>query len=192
MFRSLSVAAIAAAATLGASQVQAAVIVYDFEEVAVGETLVLDYYRNDTYYQPRLLLKLSGVVATDPLGDGKVLETKYFGFNAAKLANPRNNRITPLLLSFDVLMPSGGFADSDGLGPSVNVAPGTWTTITPQVAVAGGGARFNLRTTGAAYIDNFIWDDNVMSIVPEPSSWALMIAGFGCVGAALRRRAAIA
>lgn len=31
--------------------------------------------------------------------------------------------------------------------------------------------------------------DNV-AVVPEPSSWALMIAGFGLAGAALRRRAA--
>jgi PEP-CTERM motif len=27
--------------------------------------------------------------------------------------------------------------------------------------------------------------------VPEPASWALMIAGFGLVGAAMRRRAAV-
>jgi len=28
--------------------------------------------------------------------------------------------------------------------------------------------------------------------VPEPASWALMIAGFGLAGAALRRRSALA
>ena len=31
-----------------------------------------------------------------------------------------------------------------------------------------------------------------LAAVPEPASWALMIAGFGLVGAAMRRRAAAA
>jgi len=34
--------------------------------------------------------------------------------------------------------------------------------------------------------------DNVSAGIPEPASWALMIAGFGLAGAALRRRRAIA
>ena len=33
-------------------------------------------------------------------------------------------------------------------------------------------------------------DDFHMDLVPEPSTWALMIAGFGLAGAALRRRRA--
>ena len=31
-----------------------------------------------------------------------------------------------------------------------------------------------------------------VDVVPEPASWALMIAGFGLVGGALRRRTAVA
>jgi hypothetical protein len=38
-------------------------------------------------------------------------------------------------------------------------------------------------------IDNFTFDDNIQSnFVPEPATWAMMIAGFGMVGGALRRR----
>jgi PEP-CTERM motif len=45
-------------------------------------------------------------------------------------------------------------------------------------AISGGGAQFG-------------FDDvtfNVGGAVPEPASWALMIAGFGLVGSAMRRR----
>jgi hypothetical protein len=30
--------------------------------------------------------------------------------------------------------------------------------------------------------------DNVSAAVPEPATWAMLIAGFGLVGGALRRR----
>ncbi|UAJ11858.1 PEPxxWA-CTERM sorting domain-containing protein [Polymorphobacter megasporae] len=33
---------------------------------------------------------------------------------------------------------------------------------------------------------------NYLNTVPEPSTWALLIAGFGFVGAAMRRRVATA
>lgn len=45
--------------------------------------------------------------------------------------------------------------------------------------------QMRLRSTSAA----FEFDDiAVRSVVPEPQSWALMIVGFGLVGAAARRR----
>ncbi|MGL6043058.1 MAG: PEPxxWA-CTERM sorting domain-containing protein, partial [Sandaracinobacteroides sp.] len=33
------------------------------------------------------------------------------------------------------------------------------------------------------------YTDRAAAVVPEPASWALMIAGFGLTGAMLRRRA---
>jgi hypothetical protein len=36
----------------------------------------------------------------------------------------------------------------------------------------------------------FFLDDVVVSVIPEPRAWALLIAGFGLVGAAMRRRQA--
>jgi hypothetical protein len=47
------------------------------------------------------------------------------------------------------------------------------------------GARADASTGG------FSLDNLVVSFVPEPSSWSLMILGFGAVGAAMRRRRAI-
>jgi hypothetical protein len=40
----------------------------------------------------------------------------------------------------------------------------------------------------AGYVPTFIHRDFIASVVPEPASWALMIAGFGLVGGTMRRR----
>lgn len=65
------------------------------------------------------------------------------------------------------------------------------------------GTSFNGAAWGTGTLDLFYWDsnndDNFQSItasisaaVPEPASWAMLIAGFGLVGAAARRRTAVA
>ena len=41
---------------------------------------------------------------------------------------------------------------------------------------------------GWGQIDNLTIDDRVTAGVPEPATWAMMILGFGAVGATLRRR----
>ncbi len=58
---------------------------------------------------------------------------------------------------------------------STYVGPGTYTFNVTGDGVAGVPAGLALRL-----------DSNV----PEPASWAMMIAGFGLVGAAMRRRVA--
>jgi hypothetical protein len=62
------------------------------------------------------------------------------------------------------------------------------------LSVLGSGilsVKFNTQPTdafpGSVYFDNLTVGD-AGSAVPEPTSWALMIAGFGMAGAALRRR----
>ena len=42
---------------------------------------------------------------------------------------------------------------------------------------------------GGIYLDNItVFDVTAPGAVPEPTTWALMISGFGLAGAALRRR----
>jgi hypothetical protein len=37
-------------------------------------------------------------------------------------------------------------------------------------------------------VDNIVVDEPIVSGVPEPATWAMMILGFAGIGAALRRR----
>jgi hypothetical protein len=56
-------------------------------------------------------------------------------------------------------------------------------------AVDGNGQPVSTPSSGVLRADNFRID---ISAAPEPSGWALMLAGFGVLGAALRRRPALA
>jgi Domain of unknown function (DUF4082)/PEP-CTERM motif len=58
----------------------------------------------------------------------------------------------------------------------------------------GSGLNFPGVGTGGGYGSNGIFEVSfsVGGAVPEPASWALMIVGFGMVGATMRRRAAVA
>jgi hypothetical protein len=49
-----------------------------------------------------------------------------------------------------------------------------------------------VRQTSPGAVDFFGVDDISYNVVPEPGTWAMMIAGFGLVGAAVRRRKALA
>ncbi len=53
--------------------------------------------------------------------------------------------------------------------------------------VVFGGSGVN---GSSVYADNFTFTGGGGNAVPEPSTWALMLAGFGGLGAALRRRRA--
>jgi hypothetical protein len=100
------------------------------------------------------------------------------------------------LISLDL---TGGFNGKGG------VAPFTWTDATGAHSqnlamdqVVGlqtfvfnlkGLTQFTLKALPPKIfqVDNIVVDFPAASAVPEPSAWALMIAGFGLTGAALRR-----
>jgi hypothetical protein len=60
------------------------------------------------------------------------------------------------------------------------------------------GANFNGAAWGTGNLELFYWDSNSgdnsgqiafnIAAVPEPATWLMMIAGFGLVGAGMRRR----
>lgn len=68
-------------------------------------------------------------------------------------------------------------------------APFGWTPFTQafQATSTSTLIRFAVRHTGGT-TGNFLYLDKVSLSVPEPTTWAMLIAGFGMVGLASRRR----
>ena len=99
------------------------------------------------------------------------------GFNGAGYFLTGDDTVTPSLSA------TGGFSYG-----------GVFTATTrggvPLPAFAPAGA-FEARQDDAQY-GFFISGDLTAPAVPEPSSWAMMIVGFGIVGAGVRRRRAVA
>ncbi len=87
-------------------------------------------------------------------------------------------------ISLDDYSCVGAFCDAGGLGPRV-------VTATSDASTAD--VTFSALRPGETY--SFKFADPVVAPpvapVPEPSTWALMITGFGLAGAALRRRRAL-
>jgi hypothetical protein len=108
-------------------------------------------------------------------GVGNVLELSYQGMGSPFVIN-------------------GGHVISTEAGETATQRINRWVTITGDVAFTPTMARFAhpnyaFETTAFAIrpvIDPFI------DTIPEPESWGLMIAGFGLIGATLRRRRALA
>jgi len=74
--------------------------------------------------------------------------------------------------------------------PIFPVAPGFFlslnkTGVAPPISIAPGGALADFDPAVEGVFSNVV-------AVPEPGTWALLIAGFGLTGAALRRRRAAA
>jgi choice-of-anchor C domain-containing protein len=64
--------------------------------------------------------------------------------------------------------------------------PLQWQTVTLRFIADAPTTRLSFQST-----TNGAWGmalDNVSAAVPEPATWAMLIAGFGLVGGALRRR----
>lgn len=90
------------------------------------------------------------------------------------------------LQSYDVSIFDGVSSVSIG---SYTSAVGSFVARTSTAFALTSGTTYSLRFTGLTNTDSTAFIDAVvLSSVPEPASWALMIGGFGLVGLAARRR----
>ncbi len=83
------------------------------------------------------------------------------------------------------------FSASDVLlGQALLTIPANFTGMETLSVSAGGIAYAIMGGVGvngsSVYVDNFTWRN--AGGVPEPAAWAMMLAGFGLVGGAMRRR----
>lgn len=111
-------------------------------------------------------------------------------------------------ISFDYYVPLNGynnpydatlalFAGNTQLGSTIQagsaggVAPQQWQTFTTNyTATSNGNVKLALQFNGLGNTAaDFVVDNISMTqAVPEPATWAMMLAGFGIAGASLRRR----
>lgn len=69
--------------------------------------------------------------------------------------------------------------------------PGVYAHYSVSSLTGIGGFSFSGNATGNTSIDNLVAIAGVAGAVPEPATWAMMLAGFGMVGFAARRRASV-
>lgn len=181
---------------------------------ALAAATVVDF---EALLAPTPAYSVSGVTFTTGAGG---LLSPVDGPNGTRVAigavaepNPDEFVFDPIRADFVALMgfvsvdlgdwPSEEFGDDDLLFLEIfdaaNVSLGRTELLIGALepdfkTLAIGAAGISYATFGAigdggssVYADNFTFDT---AVVPEPSTWALMIAGFGGAGAMIRRRRA--
>lgn len=162
----------AAAALMMAAPVSAATITLDFEE---GSFSIVDQTADYTEY----LVNGVRVITSGLIEDGVVKNTAGSGGAFFTLSTfPTSGYLD--VASFD-LRGSGTVEFSDGANGVQLQAAANFQSYGPYNNLTGafifsGSQQFDL--------DNIVIRD---APIPEPASWAMMIAGFGLAGAAARR-----
>jgi len=179
---------------LGVVALPASASVVDFESYAEGDAINLINPGPGVVGTPYPVLYLTGTVEHDPsagIGDYLNLGPTFTtsdqpGFRLVSYRQVSENmRYTPFFRSLDVFAEKPfTIAARDGR-PAIDVVAGAWQTIHLDFHVTG-NTTFKLRG-GEVWVDNFVFDDDFTG-VPEPATWGLLIAGFGMMGAGLRRR----
>lgn len=191
------VAAVAAVTASWAGSA-AALTVVDFEGYSPGDHVGGSSYISMQFMDgtPHPILKAGGFIKADATpGIGNYLElvqptngeVPRIYLRSPRLTDPVTGRMSeyaPRLISFDIYITGGGTAGNKGPG-RVDVAADTWTTINVN-QIYGGLSQY--KFSGAEIrLDNFVFEDRY-GAVPEPSTWAMMLAGFGLLGGAIRSR----
>lgn len=203
-----------AAAMIGAASSPAlAATPFDLEGVAGG------YYTSFVVTDGPLSLTVSSAtsgafVYVDDFGSPALVGRGVVGTNTNPL---QGFQFAPVKFAFNQTIDSitfnfgdtGGDDDSDVLIQAYSAADvllGSFTT--DYVTGFGAGKSGTLNFAGATYFiassgsadrnfNSIFWDISSVTAggtggVPEPAAWAMMLAGFGLVGGAMRRRGTLA
>lgn len=214
MYRFTKALLTAGALVAGASAASAAVIVLDFDGVAgpsnsttvggfynggvsgdgntgtnygvdfTANALAINSYNGNSEPNPGILFFLSGGAVTIDYAPGF---TTGFSFNYSSNSNAS-------ITVYDGLGGTGNVLAT--LSLSNNFVNGCGYCAWDPIGVSFAGIAKSIDFAGGA---NFVGYDNITfgsatagGGVPEPASWAMLIAGFGLTGAVMRRRRNVA
>ena len=134
----------------------------------------------------------SGLAQTVATSTGQFYRLSFWLGNAQSTAVQSYNLASSLTLQID-----GGMATTFS-NADITSNGNNWRQFSHDFAAAGALTTITFRNA-TPLTDNQTGLDDVSltalavqpAVVPEPTTWALMIGGFGLVGAALRRRALV-
>lgn len=208
MFRTMAAACLAACAMLGAAgSAQAAALIYEGSGTFVGElsgapvsvavsfqlmhhfdpaSVIFDPISEQSYYR-------GGSVYGQPLlsTGNLIIDDRHMSFTA--------DYYSQILQAHDGVHYTAGAPGLFSVTVGTNFAPGSLVpdlAAPPSgnlclIAISCGGTIYFGEVNGGLELDNLTvtyhpWPGNTPA--PEPTTWALMITGFGGAGAMLRRR----
>jgi len=138
--------------------------------------------------------------ATGDVGAGRDPDVTALAYTSSTFGAAANTtQLYGIDISADTLVRQANSAGTLTTVGSIGTDVGSRTSfdIADSDAFAVNGRRlFSVNLTSGALtqtglIDRSLFGIAIQSAIPEPSSWALMLAGFGAVGIAMRRRSRV-
>lgn len=138
--------------------------------------------------------------ATGDVGAGRDPDVTALAYTSSTFGAAANTtQLYGIDISADTLVRQANSAGTLTTVGSIGTDVGSRTSfdIAGSDAFAVNGRRlFSVNLTSGALtqtglIDRSLFGIAIQSAIPEPSSWALMLAGFGAVGIAMRRRSRV-
>ena len=175
----------------GASPASAAIIVVDFEDIDGTAEVIPDGYKGIQWGGKFLTYD----TAMPPFTPNSGSTAAYFNYVSGDM-DKGFVYTQPLKFASSVIFKGAYFSGDTGRVTVEFYQAGklvgqnsVLTSAVPRFLQGSSEAVDEIRITGGAgnfVLDDVTFDTSVVGVVPEPSTWAMMLGGFGMVGGAVR------